>query len=202
MLANAYGTEPATAVCTHRSVGLWPRPWPRRIFPRSSRTCRASWGVRRASPGPGTRSSRRTRWEWSHRSCADQRAAEPRAWTVPKKLAHILLRAALSNILHVLPVLPLTCRLLSDWPERRCGKPWMSGIFSPLLRSSCGKTSKNLTFHLLPCLFHLVSKAFTLFTLSLRRWADSQKRDCCSNHKWVSELQFTTSMNQGINCFF
>lgn len=51
------------AICvsfSHRSVGWWPRPWQRRRYHRSSRTCRASLDVPLASPGPGTQSNRKT----------------------------------------------------------------------------------------------------------------------------------------------
>lgn len=37
---------------THRSVGWWPRPWPRRKFLQSSRTCTASSDALLSSPEP------------------------------------------------------------------------------------------------------------------------------------------------------
>ena len=57
------------SVFTHRSVGWWPRPWPRRRCLRSSRTCTASSGALLSSPGPTPPRSTRTLSAPLHQSC-------------------------------------------------------------------------------------------------------------------------------------
>lgn len=57
------------SVFTHRSVGWWPRPWPRRRCLRSSRTCTASSDALLSSPGPTPPRSTRTLSAPLHQSC-------------------------------------------------------------------------------------------------------------------------------------
>jgi len=82
----------AGGAVTHRSVEWWPRPWPRRRSRPPSRTCRASSCVHRASHGPETQRSTRTRWEPYRQSCKDIMA-----YTSLYELTASLLQSAVSH---------------------------------------------------------------------------------------------------------
>lgn len=56
---------------THHNVGWWPRPWLRRKFLRSSRTCTASSDALLSSPEPTPPQSMRILLVLLHRSCKD-----------------------------------------------------------------------------------------------------------------------------------